>query len=273
MNLPTGQTRNPNTISGKRVGAFAQNSEWRHRSVRRVGDCAQAGRTIQADFFSDPNEWTDEGAVRLDFHHKRRAFAENEIPPVTPCQQGKSLPAALERLHKSLGFHLVERICSCGWERRNRKIIPLVRPMNRGEPGGERKAENRLHGSTGARDRQEYLNEAEGRRSRRMFCVRIAPYLLDFTEATAFFVRAPRLADFCLCGQDQRASHLCGEQVRLDPFGSPKNLCLTPRLQLQFRVAGTRRPPSAPATTRAGRVPLRSRRPARRLRRRPSRSS
>ena len=60
-----------------------------------------------ADFFSDSNEWTDEGAVRLNFHHKRRGFAENEIPPVTPCQQGKSLPAALERLHKSPVFHLV----------------------------------------------------------------------------------------------------------------------------------------------------------------------
>ena len=84
-----------------------------------------------ADFFSDPNEWTDEGAVRLNFHHKRRAFAENEIPPVTPCQQGKSLPAALERLHKSRVFHLVERICSCGRERRSRETIPPVTPMNR----------------------------------------------------------------------------------------------------------------------------------------------
>ena len=83
----------------------------------------------------------DEGAVRLNFHHKRRAFAENEIPPVTPCQQGKSLPAALERLHKSLVFHLVERICSCGRERRSRgdyrpshgvfpvKLIRLGRPL------------------------------------------------------------------------------------------------------------------------------------------------
>ena len=89
-----------------------------------------------ADFFSDPNEWTDEGAVRLDFHHKRRAFAQNEIPPVTPWQQAKSLPAALERLHKSVVFHLVERICSCGWERRNRETIPSVRPMNRRDREG-----------------------------------------------------------------------------------------------------------------------------------------
>ena len=102
----------------------------------------KAARVIgQADFFSDPNERTDEGAVRLDFHHKRRAFAENEIPPVTPCQRGKSLPAALDRLHKSLVFHLVERICSCGRERRSRgdyrpshgvfpvKLIRLGRPL------------------------------------------------------------------------------------------------------------------------------------------------
>ena len=32
-----------------------------------------------ADFFSDPNEWTDEGAVRLNSHHKRRAFAETRF--------------------------------------------------------------------------------------------------------------------------------------------------------------------------------------------------
>ena len=96
---------------------------------------------FMADFFSDPNKWTDEGAVLLNFRHKRRAFAENEIPPVTPCQQGKSLPAALDRLHKSLVFHLVERICSCGRERRSRgdypashgvfpvKLIRLGRPL------------------------------------------------------------------------------------------------------------------------------------------------
>ena len=109
-----------------------------------------AGRTMSAsgekaifmaDFFSHPNEWTDEGAVRLNFHHQRRAFAENEMPPVTPCQQGKSLPAALGRLHKSLVLHLVERICSCGREGRNRgdyrpshgvfpvKLIRLGRPL------------------------------------------------------------------------------------------------------------------------------------------------
>ena len=92
-----------------------------------------------ADFFSDPNEWTDEDAVRLYFHRKRRAFAENEIPPVTPCQQEKSLPAALERLHKSLVFHWVERIRSCGWERWNRKIIPPVRPINRRDREGSAK--------------------------------------------------------------------------------------------------------------------------------------
>ena len=32
-----------------------------------------------ADFFSDPNEWTEEGAVRLNFHHKRRASAETRF--------------------------------------------------------------------------------------------------------------------------------------------------------------------------------------------------
>ena len=135
---------------------------------------------FMADFFSNSNEWTDEGAVRLDFHHKRRAFAENEIPPVTPCQQGKSLPAALERSHKSLVFHLVERICSCGWERRNREIIPPVRPMNRRDREGSAKRKTHFMGPLESATIR--ISKRSRRcRSRRTFCVRITPYLLDFT--------------------------------------------------------------------------------------------
>ena len=163
-------------------------------------------------------------ALRLNIHHKRFAFAENEIPPVTPCQQERSLPAALERLHKSVVFHLVERICSCGRERRSRGDYRPVRPMNRRDWEGERKAENRLHWSAGERDRQEFLNEAAGRRSRRMFCVRITPYLIDVTDVTAVCGRAPRLADFCLCGQDWRASPLRRERGRLDPWLAQESL-------------------------------------------------
>ena len=69
--------------------------------------------------------------------------------PDDACQPGKSLPPLLKRLGKSIGFHVLERICSCGRKRQNRVIVFPVEPINRSEHRGEREAENRLHGSGG----------------------------------------------------------------------------------------------------------------------------
>ena len=133
----------------------------------------------------DPNVWTDEGAVRLNFYHERRGFAENEISACYSLPTGQiasrrsraiaQIPASFIWLS---GFARVEEKDGAG------EIIPPVRPMNRRDWEGERKAENRFHGSAGARDRQENLNEAAGRRSRLAFCVRITPYLFDFANVT-----------------------------------------------------------------------------------------
>ena len=109
------------------------------------------------------------------------------------------------------------------------EIIAPVRPMNR---------RDRRRGAAGERDRQEYPNEAEGRRSRRTFCLRITPYLLDFTNVTTVCTRAPRVADFCLCGQDQRVSHLCGERVRPDPLARPRISAMKIALRNWRRAAG-----------------------------------
>ena len=70
--------------------------------------------------------------------------------PDDACQPGKSLPRLLKRLGKSIVFHVLERICSCGRKRQNRVIVFPVEPINRSEHRGEREAENRLHRS-GAR--------------------------------------------------------------------------------------------------------------------------
>ena len=99
-------------------------------------------RTIfMADFFSDPNEWTDEGAVRLNFRHKRRAFAETRFCLLLPANRANRFPPLSSECTNPVSFHLVERICSCGGERRSRgdypashgvfpvKLIRLGRPL------------------------------------------------------------------------------------------------------------------------------------------------
>ena len=125
----------------------------------------------QADFFSHPTKSSDKGmggrTVAAGPEAKDRmkilpipcplagtdAFAENKaVPPVLPCEclpTGKSLPSLLDLLHKSIGFHFLGRIRSCGMERPNRETVFPARPMSRRKRGGAREAENRLHGSVG----------------------------------------------------------------------------------------------------------------------------
>ena len=190
---------NPNSCMGVRARTSKEGSGGCHKRRALSASMLQRAKSTPASIrqgcacrrraaFSPARRRRRRGSTELSPQATR--VRGNEIAPVTPCQQGKSLPAALERLHKSLGFHLVERICSCGRERRSREAVPPVRPMNRRGLGGERKAENRLHGSAGERDRQEYLNDAPGCRSRRRFCVRITSYLIDFTNVTTVWGRA-----------------------------------------------------------------------------------
>ena len=115
--------------------------------------------------------------VRLNFHHKRRAFAENEIPPVTPCQQGKSLPAALER---------IRRYTTISSDRTNPLSFIWLSGFARveGKDGAGETIPPCLGRRTGGTGRGA---QSAGRRSRRTFCLRIAPYLLDFTDVTTFF--------------------------------------------------------------------------------------
>ena len=92
-----------------------------------------------ADLFSDPNEWTDEGAVRLNFHHKRRALAENEIPPVTPCQQGNRFPPLSSDCTNPLAFIGLSGFARVEGKDGAGETMPPVRPMNRRDREGSAK--------------------------------------------------------------------------------------------------------------------------------------
>ena len=124
-----------------------------------------------ADFFGRPTNERRTGLGNLADHLPPAgsdAFAENQpVPPVTPCQQGASLPPRLELLQKSMVFRFVERMCSGGRERRNREIILPGGPMSQEghrEEGAKRKTG--FMGPAGEHDRQEYLNDAAGNRPR-----------------------------------------------------------------------------------------------------------
>ena len=104
-----------------------------------------------ADFFSDPNEWTDEGAVRLDFHHKRRVRGERD----SACY---SLPTGLNRFPplsndrtNPLSFIWLSGFARVGGKDEQGDYPPCSADEQEG-PGGERKAENRLYWSPGERD-------------------------------------------------------------------------------------------------------------------------
>ena len=80
-------------------------------------------------------------SVRLNFHRKRRAFAETRFRLLLPANRANRFPPLSSKSHKSLVFHLVERICSWGRERPSRgdyrpshgvfpvKLIRLGRPL------------------------------------------------------------------------------------------------------------------------------------------------
>ena len=102
-----------------------------------------------------------------------------------PCfslPTGRSLPPLPARLHKSVAFHSVERMCSCGRVRQNRKTILPASPTNRREQPGEREAENRLHRS-GARAQSSRISKRSRRQPAPLRAwMRIRPYLLQFSN-------------------------------------------------------------------------------------------
>ena len=61
----------------------------------------------------------------------RKARPFRLLLPDIACLPGNSLPPLLERSRKSVVFHVVERICSCGRERQSRVMIFPVEPINR----------------------------------------------------------------------------------------------------------------------------------------------
>ena len=65
----------------------------------------------------------------------RKRRARSLVLPDIACQPGKSLRPLLERLHNSIVFHCLERICSGGRERQNRVIIFPAKADNRTELG------------------------------------------------------------------------------------------------------------------------------------------